>query len=560
MKSHWEFLPEPKTTSTNLAERVLLARGYDAAEHKAFLDPDFDSGLNDPFLLTGMKTAVDRIMQAKEKNQTVVIYGDYDIDGITASAVLWDFLGQIGIVAKNYIPDRFTEGYGINKTALKQLKNEGADLVITVDCGVNSTAEADYAKKIKLDLIITDHHEPLVGAPKSAIAVVNPKLPDQMYPFKELAGVGVAFALVRAIILSHPELVPKGSEKWLLDLVALGTICDIVPLVGENRILARFGLMVAQKGRRAGFRALAKVSGTDLSKVTETDFGFRFGPRLNAAGRIDHAKIGLSTMTAQSEVEAIDAAEKLQNLNTERQNITAEIFTSANQQAKKHRQDCILVLSDPEWSHGTVGIVASKISEKWHKPTILLQEMEDVSKGSARSIGAFSIINAIESAKEYLTKFGGHQFAAGISLPTENIAAFRHAINNYGIKNLDVTDMLKTYYIDLTLLPKQISLDSQQELASLSPFGNEHPQPLFASTLSIHSLRPIGKDLSHLKLQLASENGELFSAIAFSKASTWKDIEVGDKYEFAYYLQKNEWQGNVELQLELVDVRNTTDS
>jgi single-stranded-DNA-specific exonuclease len=558
MKSHWEFLPEPKSASTNLAERVLLARGYKKADHELFLNPDYETGLNSPMLLKNMKQAVVRIMQARDKKQNVVIYGDYDIDGITASAVLWDFFGQIGIDATNYIPDRFSEGYGINKSALKQLKDAGADLVITVDCGVNSAAEADYAKEICLDLIITDHHEPIGATPK-ALAVINPKLPGQKYPFTELAGVGVAYALVRAIIQLHPNLVPKGSEKWLLDLVALGTICDVVPLVNENRILAKYGLLVAQKSRRQGFRALAKVSGTDLSKVTETDFGFRFGPRLNAAGRIDHAKVGLATITAGTEVEAITAAQKLQLLNTERQDITAEIFTAANAQAKKHRQDCILVLSDPSWSHGTVGIVASKISEKWHKPTILLQEMDGVSKGSARSVGKFSIIDAIESASEYLTKFGGHRFAAGLTLPTDNIALFRQAINQYGMKNLEVTDLLKTHTIDMLLNGADITLASQQQISTLAPFGNEHPQPLFASKLTIHSLRPIGKDMTHLKLELKALDNTILPAIAFSKANAWKDLEVGSEYEFAYYLQQNEWQGNTNLQLELVDVRKTTE-
>lgn len=557
MKSHWEFLPASKSKGS-LSERILLGRGFKQAEIANFIKPDYQKGLNDPLLLSGMKPAIARIILARDKNQSVVIYGDYDIDGITASALLADFFAQIGLNVQTYIPDRFSEGYGINKAALKQLKDQGADLVITVDCGVNSVAEAEYAQKIGLDLIITDHHDPLGKAPKAAIAVINPKLPGQKYPFNELAGVGVAFALVRGIIQLNPDIVPQGSEKWLLDLVALGTICDVVPLVDENRVLAYYGLLVAKKGKRPGFRALAKASGTDLAKVSETDFGFRFGPRLNAAGRIDHAKVGLQTIMATDEIEAAQKAQKLQTLNTERQNHTAEIFASANAQAKKCRQDCILVLSDPDWSHGTVGIVASKISEKWRKPTILLQELGDTSKGSARSVGSFSIINAIEWAGEYLIKFGGHQFAAGLTLPTENIQAFRHSINQYGMKNIDVTDMLKTHQIDLSLQPQDLNLDSTVEIRQLAPYGNKHPQPLFASLFKIHTIRPIGKDLTHLKLQLQDNNQIIHSAIAFSKAKAWAELETGKSYEFAYYLQQNEWQGVSELQLEVVDVRVTT--
>ncbi len=312
-----------------------------------------------------------------------------------------------------------------------------------------------------------------------------------------------------------------------------------------------------QKGRRAGFRALAKVSGTDLSKVSETDFGFRFGPRLNAAGRIDHARVGLATLLSETDVEAEENAQKLQLLNSERQATTAEILAQATKKARAHRQDCILVLSDPEWSHGTVGIVASNLSEKLRKPTILLQELGEISKGSARSLGKFSIIHAIESASEYLEKFGGHHFAAGMTLRTENIAAFRHAINQYGIKHLDVSDILKTYTIDAVLSPENISKESLQEVQLLAPFGNAHPQPLFATQLEITSLRPIGKDLNHLKLQLKGNN-TVYSAIAFSKAAAWQELRVGESYEFAYYINENEWQGVRELQLELVDVKITT--
>lgn len=557
MKTRWGYLPQVEECSS-ISEQILLGRGFLPEEVEAFTNTDYSTGLNDPFLLSGMKTAVKRIMQARKNKENVVIYGDYDIDGITASALLYDFFTRIGLNVETYIPDRFSEGYGINKSALQTLKDKGANLVITVDCGVNSVAEAEHAKKIDLDLIITDHHEP-IGKKPSALAVINPKLPGQKYPFNELAGVGVAFALVRAIISLHQDLVPEGQEKWLLDLVALGTICDVVPLINENRILARYGLMVAQKGRRPGFRALAKVSGTDLSKVSETDFGFRFGPRLNAAGRIDHARVGLATLLAETDAEADEGAQKLQLLNTERQSTTADILASATKKARAHRQDCILVLSDPDWSHGTVGIVASNLSEKLRKPTILLQELGETAKGSARSLGKFSIIEAIESAGEYLDKFGGHHFAAGITLPTENIAAFRHAINQYGMKNLNVEDILKTYTIDAVLSPNKINKESYNEVRLLAPYGNAHPQPLFASKLEVFSLRPIGKDLNHLKLQLRGDN-KIFSAIAFSKATAWKELKVGEMYEFAYYLNENEWQGVSEIQLELLDVIITTDN
>ncbi len=556
MKTRWEYLPEVEEANS-LAERILLGRGLSNKDIADFTNADYTTGLNDPLLLSGMQKAVTRIMLAKKNKENVIIYGDYDIDGITASALLYDFFSQLGIKVETYIPDRFSEGYGINKTALKTLKDNGADLVITVDCGVNSSTEAEYAQKLTLDLIITDHHEPIGKKPK-ALAVINPKLPGQKYPFTELAGVGVAFALVRAIIQLHSDIVPEGQEKWLLDLVALGTICDVVPLINENRILARYGIMVARKGRRPGFRSLAKVSGTDLTKVSETDFGFRFGPRLNAAGRVDHARVGLQTLLAQTDAQADESAQKLQLLNTERQATTAEILSSATKKARAHRQDCILVLSDPDWSHGTVGIVASNISEKLRKPTILLQELGEVSKGSARSLGSFSIIEAIESAGEFLDKFGGHQFAAGVTLPTENISAFRHAINQYGMKHLDVEDILKKYIIDAVLLPGQITQESFEQVRLLAPYGNGHAQPLFSSKLEVFSLRPIGKDLNHLKLQLRGDN-KVFSAIAFSKATAWKEVMVGEWYEFAYYLNENEWQGTREIQLELVDVIITTE-
>ncbi len=542
-------------TNNDLAKLILKGRGYTNAQIDEFLQPSYDDSLADPFLLPDMKKAVKRIFKAIDKKQKVVIYGDYDIDGITASSLLVDFFSWVGLEVSVYIPDRFEEGYGLNADAIETLKKQNVDLVISVDCGVTAVKEANLAKKLKLDLIITDHHEPPKALPTSASAIINPKLRDSKYPFKELAGVGVAFSLVRALIFTKPKLFTKGREKWLLDLVALGTICDVVPLIGENRVLASYGLIVMKKTPRPGLKALADISNTNLSQLQETDLGFRFGPRLNAAGRLEHAKTALNLLLCQDSTQAKVLAEQLNDLNRQRQQQTQEIFDSANKQAKKMASNTILVLSDPGWSSGIIGIVASRIAERWHKPTILLQITDDQAKGSARSYGDFSIIDALKDCEDILDKFGGHAFAAGMSLKTHNIQLLSHRLNNYAIKNINIESLMPRIKIDLAFNELSPDLNHIKSIDNLRPHGNDNPRPLLASKFEMIDKRLIGQDNSHIKFRFRAPNNTILDGIAFSSAHKWLDMNSPNTYEVAYYLQENIWQNVSRVQLEVVDIR-----
>jgi single-stranded-DNA-specific exonuclease len=556
LKNKWIVSSKPKSDNADLAEQVLINRGLSKTEIEHFLHPDYSNDLANPLLLPDMKKAIDRIIVAINKNHKIVIYGDYDIDGITASALLHDFLLQAGAKkVEVYIPDRFEEGYGLNSDAITSLYKAGADLVISVDCGVTAVEQASLANKLGLDLIITDHHEPPEILPTGMVALVNPKLKGCKYPFTELAGVGVAFAVVRAIMQSNPEILKIGQEKWLLDLVALGTVCDVVPLLGENRILASYGLKVLKKTKRPGLKALSKVSGVEINEVDESDLGFRFGPRLNAAGRLEHAKTALNLLLSDSHKHAEEMAQKLNELNIERQAQTQDIFSSADAMAKNHLQDLILVMASSEWSHGVVGIVASRIAEKWHKPTILLQILGEDCKGSARSFGGFSIIEGLRSCDDVLTQYGGHDFAAGMKLRSDNIDLFRHTLNQYALKHIDIESMMQTVKVDVQLDDEHLELQRISDLQELQPYGSENSQPVFSSTVELYEYRKIGQHLNHVKFRFKTASQKFVDGIAFSSAHKWTDIEVGQVYEVAYHLQANVWQDTTRLQLEVIDLR-----
>ena len=553
-KTKWNIYKQLiKPNKTNLASTVLRNRGLNKREIEKFLKPNYLEDLADPMLLPDMSKALKRIKSAVDKKQKIVIYGDYDIDGITACALLQDFFTTINANVTIYIPDRFEEGYGLNSLALQELKDEENDLVITVDCGVTSTKESKYADKIGLDLIITDHHDPPKDLPDKCIALINPKLKNSKYPFRELAGVGVAFALVRAYINKYPDSMEQGQEKWLLDLVALGTICDVVPLVGENRVLSSYGLKVLRKTRRVGLKELAKSSGTELDRTTEADLGFRFGPRLNAAGRLEHAKAALNLLLSKDAKQSVELAKKLNELNQSRQMITQDIFLQADKQAKKQSQNLILVLSGVDWNSGVVGIVASRITEKHHKPAIVIHANGKNSKGSARSWGGFSIIEAIRSCSDLLDKYGGHEFAAGVSLNSENIDLFSYRINEYALKNINIESMLPKVNIDLAFEQLVPDLDYVNNLELLRPYGNSNMQPIFSSEFDVVELKLIGDHQNHVKLRLKTGTN-ICDAIAFSAVHKWPQLEVGNKYKFAYYINKNVWQNIQRPQLEIVDI------
>ncbi len=555
----------------NLFEEILRARGLVGEKRDAFLNPSYDAK-HDPFLLPDMKLATDRLVEAHKKQQNIIIYGDYDIDGLTATTLLLDALEGFGFKhVSAFIPNRFVEGYGLTIDAIEKIAAQGADLIITVDCGSLSEKEIIRANELNMDVIVTDHHN-VASTQPPAVAVINPKrllqdypaeydeleLKDgskklgKIYPFLDLAGVGVAFKLVQALQTKLDGL-KAGQEKWLLDLVALGTVCDVVKLTNENRANVFWGLKVLAKTRRPGLKALMAVAGVTPEKVNARSLGFALGPRMNAAGRLETAQYSLDLLRAKDSQTALELAQKLDVLNTSRKAEQNKIYSEAILQAEHYKDDDVLVVSSPGWSHGIIGIVAAKLMEKYMKPTFVLEEMGSEAKGSARSYGDFSAADAIRAAEDIITKGGGHKFAAGVTLPTSNIAKFRERVNEcYRTKKLFNQHFL--------LLPKEDAIAELEHLTeelvammeTLEPFGNGNMQPVLKSEgLLVLNQRRMGADAQHVKLELEGSSGQKMYMLAFSAPEHFF-VEPGARITVWYQPTINEWNGRRSIEAKIV--------
>lgn len=547
----------------SLFEAILKARGITGEKREAFLKPDYKKS-HDPFKLPDMESAVDRLVEARNRQDQVTIYGDYDIDGLTATTVLIDSFKQFGFkYVVPYIPNRFVEGYGLTVEAVETIAAAGAKLIVTVDCGSLSTKEIERANQLGVDVIVTDHHNVLKVQPP-AIAVINPKRqldehPElyenyvlknptkhpKLYPFLDLPGVGVAFKLVQALQTRLDGLAP-GQEKWLLDLVGLGTVCDVVTLQDENRTHVYYGLRVIQKTRRPGLKALMAVAGVDPSKINARSFGFQLGPRMNASGRLETARYSLDLLLASDGMEALDRAQQLDAMNIERRKEQDRIYKEALVQAEKLAKDKVLVVSHVNWSHGIIGIVAAKLLEKYKKPTYVLEEMGEESKGSARSYGDFSAADAIKACGDIITKGGGHKLAAGVTLPTKNIAKFRDSVNEF-YESLNLKNQFEK------LLPKadvtiedlsEVTEELVTDLAQLEPFGNGNPEPVLRlNEALVTNLRRMGADGQHLKIQVQDVNSKRIELLAFNASQSWF-IEPGERINIWFEPNINEWNGS----------------
>ncbi len=539
----------------SLFEDILSARGLNGRTRDMFLNPSYDAK-HDPFLLPDMDKAVQRLTSALKKQEQITIYGDYDIDGLTATTLLLDAFESFGFKnVKAFIPSRFVEGYGLSTEAIKRIAKDGTKLIITVDCGSLSHKEIAAANNLKIDVIVTDHHNVSDKMPP-AVAVINPKRPDHKYPFRDLAGVGVAFKVVQALQIefnkkkktqsvreASPGL-PFGQEKWLLDLVALGTVCDIVTLLDENRANVYWGLKVLSRTRRPGLRALMAVAGVEPEKITARTLGFVLGPRLNAAGRLETAQIALDLLIAKSTSEAMDNARRLNDMNAARRQEQDEIFKQAVVQAKKYQNDSVLVLSSEGWNHGIVGIVAAKILELYKKPTFVLEEVGKETKGSARSFGDFSAADAIKSASDLITRGGGHDLAAGVTMPTKNIGKFRQRLNEfYESKNLRNQEQLLLLDADIDAKLDDLTEELIENIAALEPFGHGNPQPILKTTnLEVVGTRLMGAENQHIKLMLRDSNGNTLEMLAFSAPGHFF-VEPGTQITVWYRPDINEWNG-----------------
>ncbi len=537
-----------------LFDQILASRGLDADGAKAFLSPDY-AKRHDPFLLPDMTKAVDRLVQARQNQEHITIYGDYDIDGLTATTVLIDAFASFGFEhVKSFIPNRFVEGYGLTVDAVEQIVEDGTQLIVTVDCGSLSHKEIERSNVLGVDVIVTDHHN-VSDVQPAAVAVVNPKRPGHSYPFIDLAGVGVAFKLVQALQTRLTGL-PLGHEKWLLDLVALGTVCDVVGLVDENRTNVYWGLQVLKQTRRPGLKALMAVARIETSTLNSRSLGFGLGPRMNAAGRLETARHSLDMLLAQDNEVAFEKAQQLDALNISRRSDQAVILKAAIKQAEGYQDDPVLVVSGADWNHGIVGIVAAKLLEKYKKPSYVLQEMGEQSKGSARSYGDFSAVAAIRASDDIITKGGGHTLAAGVTLPTANITLFRSRVNDF-YRSLQLINQTAL------LLPKadvvidnftEVSESLLRELSRLEPFGSGNPEPILKiKNVIVTGQRRMGADNQHVKLEVQDKRGKRLQVLAFSAPAHFF-VEPGEQITVFFQPSLNEWQGRRSIEGRLLHV------
>ncbi len=546
----------------NLFERILEHRGITGEVKERFLFPKYELR-HDPFLLPDMQRAVDRLVAAHTLQERITIYGDYDIDGLTATTVLLDAFKQFGFnEVEAFIPNRFTEGYGLTVDAIERIAATGTQLIITVDCGSLSHKEIARANELGVDVIVTDHHNVAAQQP-SAVAVINPKrllqdypteydhyslrnhssLQGKIYPFLDLPGVGVAFKLVQALQTVLPGLAP-GHEKWLLDLVALGTVCDVVTLVDENRTHVYWGLQVLAKTRRPGLKALMAVAGVRPETVNARSLGFGLGPRMNASGRLETAQYALDMLVAEDPMEALRLARQLDDMNQARRRDQDEILKEALVQAEHYHDNPVLVVSAPGWNHGIVGIVAAKLLEKFQKPTFVLAEHGDEAKGSARSYGDFSAADAIRSADDIISKGGGHKLAAGVTLPVSHVDAFRRRVNEYYASlalGEQATLLLPRADADAQL--HEVTSELLEQFALLEPFGSGNPQPVLRSpSLKVIAVRRMGSDGQHVKLTVGDDVSNTIDLVAFNALDHFF-VESGTVVTVWYAPEFNEWQG-----------------
>ncbi len=555
-------------------------------EISSFLENKLDSkktiniGVNEeysfynPFLFKDMKKAVDLIISHIKKGSKIVIYGDYDVDGVTSSVILFEVLQILKAEAEVYLPDRVEEGYGLNQSAIDQILEQGFGLIITVDNGVRNKSEVAYAKSRGIDVIITDHHVLPEEDELPDCPIIDPANPKDNYPWPYLAGVGVSFKLISALLeksnlpASQKELILEKS----LDLVAVGTIADMVNLLGENRLLVKSGLKILNKNKRLGLNELIKVSKINGSKKLEAwNIGWQLAPRLNAASRLSHANSAFALLSTDNLSEAKNLATELNQRNISRQQITAEIIAQVEEQIDPDNLPALIIGlagEDQVWNEGVIGLVAGRISEKYYRPTLiitrLIEEAEFDSetnklvpkkmafKGSGRSVEELNLIKAVENSAKFLNKHGGHPMACGFSIIDEkNLIDFKKDITAFVNKKLTGVDLKPTLKIEAELMINEINLELAKQVSLLSPFGQNNPQPRFVTyDLRIDDILTMGFDNQHIKFRL---NG--IWAIAFGAAERYKDFQVGDKINLVYYLEINDFNGRQEVQFKIIDIK-----
>ncbi len=550
-----------------LAEVLYKRNLRTSAEIDKFLKSPL-SELRDPFDILNMDKAVERIYKAIKDSERICIYGDYDVDGITSTSILYLFLKEVGADVIHYIPNRLEEGYGLNTSAMDEIATRDTKLIITVDCGISAIDEVTYSKSIGMDIIITDHHQQSENLPDDATAIINPMITGDTYPFKGLAGVGVTFKVIMALRThlrrqSVYTLENQPNIKKYLDIVCLGTIADIVPLVDENRILVRHGLQMLNEAKnRKGIEELRNIADLSKNRLKLSDVSFGLVPRLNAVGRMGSSNKSLLILLTEDDEEAKTLAVELDNENSERRAVERDIIKEAfeiidSNPAYKDRKS--IVVYNENWHIGVIGIVASRIVERYFKPTIVLSLDGDTAKGSARSIPAFHLYDSLSQINHLLTSFGGHKYAAGLKLMKDNIDTLISKFEDIATTNLTEENMLPEYVIDTILEPSDITVKMIEEIMLLEPFGVGNKEPVFImyDLVLTTDTKYVGKDLNHLRA-VFNKNKESVACIGFNMLKYKDLLFAGKKYDIAFTLSLNEYKGSVKPQLNLKDIRLAT--
>jgi single-stranded-DNA-specific exonuclease len=543
--------------SDSLANLMVQRNITSPEEADAFFHPSIDY-LHDPFLMKDMNIAVDRISTAVKKNEKILVYGDYDVDGTTAVALMYSFLKDQYSNVDYYIPDRYKEGYGVSFQGLDYAYQNNCKLVITLDCGIKAVEKVKYARTKGLDVIICDHHYPGDEIPR-ALAVLDPKQPFCNYPYKELSGCGVGFKLVHAYSRVHG--IPFSSIFHYLDLVAVSIASDIVPITGENRVLAYFGLKQLNESPRTGLREIIRES--DVTRaLTVEDVVFKIGPRINAAGRMETGSKAVDLLVSTDTKLATGISKEISNFNIERRSVDRIITTEAMRMISEDQRNVnsrTTVLYNPTWKKGVIGIVASRLIETYYRPTVILTESNGFATGSARSVQGYDLYQAIEACSDLLESFGGHMFAAGLTLRKENIKPFMERFERHVYKTITEEQLVPRVFIDTELSFSEINEAFFKTMSLFQPFGPENMSPVFVSrnVFDTGSGRMVGSNGEHLKLDLCQESTgqKSFPAIAFNQANHIEYIRGGNPFDICYSLEMNEFRGNKNLQLNIRDIK-----
>jgi single-stranded-DNA-specific exonuclease len=534
-------------------------------EMDVYLGPDWSRDTYSPSLFLNMPRAVARVFEALKSGEVIVVHGDYDADGVCGSAVMIATLRDIGRalcfenLVISYIPHREKEGYGMSVETVEHLhSHDKCGLIITVDCGISNKSAIDRARELGIDTIVCDHHTMPDDIPTDAI-LIHPLVPGETYPNKQLCGTGVAFKFASALLEEARQrggLLSDGHEKWLLDLVAIATVTDVVPLVGENRVLERYGLLVLNKTRRKGIQKLLDVAGSKVGALDTVSIGFQIGPRLNAAGRMAHASAALDLLLEEDDSRATQLAMQLHETNTHRQKASQAMYLAAREQVEKKSSDKILVAVGDGWGAGLVGLVAGKLNHEFHKPVLVVGKDADRYVGSGRSIEGFDITRALHAAAAYLDKFGGHPQACGFS--TTGVERFEQAISTmqfFAEQNIDDDLLLPSTKIDAQITFEEIDWELYDSLAQLRPFGTGNPEPKFVSRgVRVVAMSVVGADGKHLRLRVGSPNGRMMQAIGFGLGSHCASLTLGQPIDLLFTIDVNEWNGNREQQLRVIDI------